>query len=71
MQGARHGTRSWVSRITPWAEGSAKLLSHPGYPEFLFLSLPGNNIRKDSDVIEILSFEIDSHLWSMKKKPKK
>ena len=32
MQGARHGTRSWVSRITPWAEGSAKLLSHPGCP---------------------------------------
>ena len=21
MQGARCGTRSWVSRITPWAEG--------------------------------------------------
>ena len=28
MQGARCGTRSWVSRITPWAEGGAKLLSH-------------------------------------------
>ena len=21
MQGTRHGTQSWVSRITPWAEG--------------------------------------------------
>ena len=29
MQGARRGTRSQVSRITPWAEGGAKLLSHP------------------------------------------
>ena len=32
MQGARHGTRSWVSRIRPWAEGCAKPLSHPGCP---------------------------------------
>ena len=23
-----------VSRITPWAEGGAKPLSHPGFPEF-------------------------------------
>ena len=29
-QGAQHRTRSWVSRITPWAEGSTKPLSHPG-----------------------------------------
>ena len=28
MQGARHGTRSWVSRIIPWAEGGAKPLSN-------------------------------------------
>ena len=31
-QGARCGTRSWNPGITPWAEGSAKLLSHPGIP---------------------------------------
>ena len=31
-QGAQHGTRSWVSRIMPWAKGGAKLLSHPGIP---------------------------------------
>ena len=30
MQGARPGTPSWVSRITPWAEGGAKPLSHLG-----------------------------------------
>ena len=30
MQGARCGTPSRVSRITSWAEGGAKLLSHPG-----------------------------------------
>ena len=29
-QGAQCGTRSWVSRITPWTEG---LLSHPGCPQ--------------------------------------
>ena len=28
--------RSRVSRITPWAEGGAKLLSHPGCPLFGF-----------------------------------
>ena len=33
MQGARHGTRSWVSRIPPWDEGGAKPLSHPGCPK--------------------------------------
>ena len=27
MQGARYGTRSRVSRITPWAEGHAKPLT--------------------------------------------
>ena len=31
-QGARRGTRSRLSRTTPWAEGGAKLLSHPGIP---------------------------------------
>ena len=30
MQGARCGTGSLVSRITPWAEGGAKPLCHPG-----------------------------------------
>ena len=28
MRGARCGTRSQVSRIRPWAEGGAKLLSY-------------------------------------------
>ena len=32
MQGAGCGTRSQVSRITPWAEGGAKLLGHQGCP---------------------------------------
>ena len=36
MQGARCGTWSWVSRITPWAEGGAKPLSHPGCPTISF-----------------------------------
>ena len=40
MQGARRGTRSQVSRITPWAEGGAKLLSHPGCPRSLTSHLP-------------------------------
>ena len=33
MQGARRGTRSWVSRITPQAAGSAKPLRHGGCPD--------------------------------------
>ena len=32
MQEARHGNPSWVSRITPWAEGGAKPPSHWGCP---------------------------------------
>ena len=32
MQGAWRRTWSRVSRIRPWAEGSTKLLSHPGAP---------------------------------------
>ena len=37
MQGARRRTQSRVSRIMAWAEGSAKPLSHPGYPQLKFL----------------------------------
>ena len=36
VQGAPRGTRSGVSRITPWAEGGAKPLSHPGCPDTHF-----------------------------------
>ena len=39
MQRARRGTRSCVSRITPWAVGGAKLLRHRGYPENAFIHL--------------------------------
>ena len=35
-QGAQRGTRSRVSRITPWVEGSTKPLSHLGCPKILF-----------------------------------
>ena len=38
MQGARHETRSQVSRITLWAEGSAKPLSHLGCLKFYILN---------------------------------
>ena len=38
MQGARRGTRSQDPRITPWAEGSAKPLSHLGCPQVFLLS---------------------------------
>lgn len=37
----------------------------------LFLRLFGNVRTVDFNVIKILSFEIDSHLWFMRKKPKK
>ena len=32
MQGARRGTRSWVSRITPWAEGGSQTAGSQGLP---------------------------------------
>ena len=38
MQGVLSGTPSWNSRITPCAEGGAKLLSHPGCPDLTFLT---------------------------------
>ena len=38
MRGPWCGTRSRVSRIRPWAEGSAKPLSHLGCPEALILT---------------------------------
>ena len=41
MQGDRHGIRSWVSRITPWGEGGANPLSHPGCPDALFSKWDG------------------------------
>ena len=44
MQGARHGTRSWDSRIRPWAEGGAKPLSHPGCPFFFFFKCDMSDI---------------------------
>ena len=37
-QGARSGTRSRDSRVTPWAEGGAKPLSHSGRPPQTFLT---------------------------------
>ena len=33
MQGARRGTQPRDSRITPWAEGGAKPMSHLGCPD--------------------------------------
>ena len=38
MLGAQRGTRLRVSRIMPWAKGSAKLLSHPGCQILIFLN---------------------------------
>ena len=39
MQGAQRGTRSRDPRVTPWAEGGAKPLSHPGIPKALTLRM--------------------------------
>ena len=36
VQGTQRGTRSWVSRIRPWTQGSAKPLGHPGCPVLVF-----------------------------------
>ena len=37
MWGTRRGSRPWVSRIKPWAEGRAKPRSPPGCPILTFL----------------------------------
>ena len=52
MQGAQHGTRSQDSRITPWAEGGAKPLSHPGSPDFIFLKLQVLDIFSTLDYLQ-------------------
>ena len=39
MQGAQRGTRSRISRITPWAEGDAKLLGHRRCPYSVLLKV--------------------------------
>ena len=33
-RGARHGTRSWVSRIVPWAKGRRQTAAPPRDPKF-------------------------------------
>ena len=43
IQGDWRETRSWVPRITPCAEGSAKLLSHLGCPSCRFSSTTCNS----------------------------
>ena len=50
MQGARRGTRSRVFRITPWTEGSAKLLSHWGCPRH--------------SLSTVQHMQTHTHLWS-------
>ena len=40
IQGAPRRTLSRDSRITPWAEGGAKSLSHPGCPYHVFNVCP-------------------------------
>ena len=41
------GTRPRVSRITPWAEGGAKLLSHHGCPIVCLLNFAYSRISSD------------------------
>ena len=45
------GTRSRVSRIRSWAEGDAKLLSHPGCPRAYFLL--NKNLEKVSSFLSM------------------
>ena len=47
-RGARRGTRSRVSRITPQAAGGAKLLRHRGCPRYLLLILTNTSRESTS-----------------------
>ena len=56
-----HGTQSWVSRITSWAEGGAKPLSHPGCLIAFYLykgSLHGFHIFPSLENIGPLRWEL-------------
>ena len=53
MQGAGRGTRSQVSRITPWAAEGAKPLSHPG-------CLPSQNLKPDG----LAPGALNNHVWA-------
>ena len=64
MQGAGHGTRSRVSRITPWAEDGAKPPSHLGCPTtslsksgiiFIITSKSLSNLPKNYNLISVFS----------------
>ena len=55
MQGARRGTQSWVSRITPWAAGGAKPLRHRGCPVVDDLKYAFNSTFRDIWVVQRLS----------------
>ena len=48
MEGAWRGTQFRVSRITPWAKGSAKLLSHQGCPHVEFKVIMKNQKKIDT-----------------------
>ena len=55
MQGAQCRTPSWDSRITPWAEGGAKPLSHPGIPilfyfkDFIYLFMRDTEREREAE----------------------
>ena len=62
MQGARHGTRSQVSRITPQAKGGAKPLRHPGCPDRFLLSSKSGGKSFAKRIINKDHGEYSSHL---------
>ena len=62
MQGAQCGNRSWVSRMTPWAAGSAKPLSHPGIPNTNFFKLHHEisyQHKNDLSMANIVTFHVE------------
>ena len=56
-QGSWRGTRSWVPRITPWAEGSAKVLSHPGCPLRILFNVTYGHI--------LIPYYLDLDMWKI------
>ena len=67
MQGALRGTRFWVSRITPWAEGHTKPLSHPGCPVYtlMFTNAPISYSTPTTNIIFILQYLADLPLCTV------
>ena len=64
MPGARRGTRSWDSRIAPWAKGRRQTAEPPRDPQKIlikkvkFLERQNNALRAESQILQVSVVEV-------------